>query len=570
VSIWTPDRLPVAVAPLPGEALDSWIGAYARRLRTTTNDLVTHLGLGGTRLNQMALRLHEHEAASLEQMTGVDRQMLTAMTLASYDGLAIAIHPARRALLARFPAGRFGGASARYCPACLERDEGRGPVTWRLPWSFACPLHQVLLADFCPACRRPPRMWHARRLGPRAGGACTRDNPPTSGRRGGCGADLTLVPPVPLPAGGLVLAAHQHLAALTASPPGRRPAALTALRQVYATAWRALRGLRAIPGQAPPVVQAVLDEVRAGLPGPAGADVGSDALSAAIGATLACAALDRTRPGHEALFEWILKADRSLLKDWRYTPGIGSVARRWAWCGPDMVSMVLRGLDGDANLHARLRYSSATLRPRWPDLPAGAITRRAAMVPAMLWPGWTLRLLPAPDRPGLRPDDPRTGSFSSFRRGCASFLLLPGGPPQLNFERASPLLGNHSCNTDRGAVERIIYHGRDLSPLAAVLTELAFALDEHGSPIDYARAPRPVHRPSVRHPGPGRLHPAAPAARLECRLRPARSGAVLVPARPAHRRASCLSRREETVRPPVHRFPLQRARRAARLPAPAS
>ncbi len=71
--------------------------------------------------------------------------------------------------------------------------------------------------------------------------------------------------------------------------------------------------------------------------------------------------------------------------------------------------MVLRGLDGDANLHARLRYSSATPRPRWPDLPAGAITRRAAIIPAMLWPGWTLRLLPAPDRPGLRADDPRTG-----------------------------------------------------------------------------------------------------------------------------------------------------------------
>lgn len=487
MSIWTPDRLPIAVAPLPGEALDSWIAAYARRLRTTTNDLITHLGLGGTRLNQMALRLHEHEAAGLEQITGVDRQVLTAMTLAPYDGLAIAIHPARRALLARFPAGRFGGASARYCPACLERDEGRGPVAWRLPWSFACPLHQVLLADFCPACRRPPRMWHARRLGPRAGGACTRDNPATSSRRGGCGADLTLVPHVPLPAGGLVLAAHQHLAVLTASPPGRRPVALTALRQVYATAWRALRGLRAIPGQAPPVVQTVLDEVRVQLPGQAGAEVGSDALSAAIGATLACAALDQTHPGREALFDWILQADRSLLKDRRYTPGIGSVARRWAWCGPDMVSMVLRGLDGDANLHARLRYGSATPRPHWPDLPAGAIARRAAMVPAMLWPGWTLRLLPIPDRPGLRPDDPRTGSFSSFRRGCASFLLLPGGPPQLNFERASPLLGNHSYNTDRGAVERIIYHGRDLSPLASLLAQLAFALDEHGSPIDYAQ-----------------------------------------------------------------------------------
>lgn len=43
---WTATRIPIAVAPLPGEALDSWLGAYARRLRTTSNGLLDHLGLG--------------------------------------------------------------------------------------------------------------------------------------------------------------------------------------------------------------------------------------------------------------------------------------------------------------------------------------------------------------------------------------------------------------------------------------------------------------------------------------------------------------------------------------------
>jgi hypothetical protein len=284
------------------------------------------------------------------------------MTLEPHDGLAVAITPGRRALAARFPAGRFGTARVRYCPLCLREDQGRGPVTWRLPWSFACPRHRVLLLDFCPACHRPPRPWNARRLGPQAGGACTRDNPATAARRGGCGTDLTGAEAVSLPAGGLVLAAHQHPAALMASPPGSRAAALTALRQVYATAWRALWGLHAIPGQAPPAVHAVLDEIGAVLPGRDGAEPGDDARTAAIGAALACIALDETCPEHEALFGWILQADRSLLKDRRYTPGIGAVAKRWAWCGP--------------------------------ALPAGAVTRRAAMIPAMLWPGWALRLLP--------------------------------------------------------------------------------------------------------------------------------------------------------------------------------
>jgi len=345
----------------------------------------------------------------------------------------------------------------------------------------------VLLADFCPACRRVPRMWNTRHMGPPAAGTCTRNKPATQARRGGCGTDLTQAAAVPVPAGGLVLAAHQRLAGLMNSPPGDRPAALTALREVYAVAGRALLGLHAVPGQAPPVVRAVLGETAAKLPGRAGAEVGHDAHSAAIGATLACIVLDDTHPEHEELFGWILAADRSLLAERQYTPVIGAVARRWAWSGPEMVSRVLAGLDRDANLHTRLRYATATARPRWPDLPAEAITRRAAMLPAMLWPGWTMRLLPAPPASAGPPGGPRTASFASFRRGCASFLLLPGGPPQLNFERAAPLLGNRSADTDRGAVERITYHGRDLTPLASVLAQLAWALDEHGSPINYAR-----------------------------------------------------------------------------------
>src|SRR5260370_34226693 len=40
---------------------------------------------------------------------------------------------------------------------------------------------------------------------------------------------------------------------------------------------------------------------------------------------------------------------------------------------------------------------------------------------------------------------------------------------------------------ERGAIERLLYSGRDLTPLASVLAQLALALDEHGSPVDYAR-----------------------------------------------------------------------------------
>jgi hypothetical protein len=100
------------------------------------------------------------------------------------------------------------------------------------------------------------------------------------------------------------------------------------------------------------------------------------ARSAAVGAALACVALDDSHPEHEILFDRILRADRTLLQHRRYAPGIGAIARRWAWSGPGMVSRVLGRLDSDASLHARLRYTTATPWPRWPDLPAEVITRR--------------------------------------------------------------------------------------------------------------------------------------------------------------------------------------------------
>jgi hypothetical protein len=46
-------RLDVVV-PLPGETLESWIAAYARRLHTTGSGLIAHLGLGASRIAHMA------------------------------------------------------------------------------------------------------------------------------------------------------------------------------------------------------------------------------------------------------------------------------------------------------------------------------------------------------------------------------------------------------------------------------------------------------------------------------------------------------------------------------------
>lgn len=207
-------------------------------------------------------------------------------------------------------------------------------------------------------------------------------------------------------------------------------------------------------------------------------DVGPDAHGAALGTALASIALRPGHRDHDALFAWAFDADRSLMT----TPNakIRHLARRWMPAGPELVGRALTRLDAEASLHARLRYSSATPRPKWPSLQAEVIERRATMTPAMLWPGWTMRLLP-PAR------TERNQRVDAFRRGCSTFLQLPGGPSKLNYERAAELLGNLQIDRDRGSVERRYYQSQDLTPLASTLAQLAYALDEHGSPINYAR-----------------------------------------------------------------------------------
>ncbi len=45
---WTDERIPLWVPPVEGEALDSWIEAYARRLTVSGGEFTRFLGLSGT------------------------------------------------------------------------------------------------------------------------------------------------------------------------------------------------------------------------------------------------------------------------------------------------------------------------------------------------------------------------------------------------------------------------------------------------------------------------------------------------------------------------------------------
>ncbi|WP_329143059.1 TniQ family protein [Streptomyces sp. NBC_01456] len=142
MTTWTPDRIPLWVAPVEGEALDSWLEAYARRLAVTGGEFTRFIGLSCTDLKLMVRRLTPVERDVLSRHTGLASTALDTMTLDRFDGPIVAIQPDDRALN-RPPAWRYYGSRSRFCPACLADDGGRWQLSWRLPWSFACIRHEL-------------------------------------------------------------------------------------------------------------------------------------------------------------------------------------------------------------------------------------------------------------------------------------------------------------------------------------------------------------------------------------------------------------------------------------------
>ena len=199
--------LPIRLPPLPGEALDSWLEATARRMGTTLGDVLLHFGFpvrqrAGNQFRGIptdwTIFLDEQQITAVAHATGTAPEAVAALTLAHYDGRALQLSAGGRAVSRHVLWGR--GRGSRFCPDCLHSSEGRWQLSWRLGFSFACTRHRRLLADRCPHCGRVPRQR------PRSGRSVPRlelcGNPPI--RPGGpvtagCGADLTRTSTLLLP-----------------------------------------------------------------------------------------------------------------------------------------------------------------------------------------------------------------------------------------------------------------------------------------------------------------------------------------------------------------------------------
>ncbi|MEU9521768.1 TniQ family protein [Streptomyces sp. NPDC048224] len=486
--------LPIRYAPVVGEALDSWLEFLAARLHCRFSDVLRSLGLpvrdvglSNPMLPRWAVRSTAAEIASISAASGVAEAVLVSMTLRRFDGYAVVIRPDQRRVERRVLWGRAG---SRYCPVCLDESDGRWQLSWRLGWSFACTRHQVLLADRCPACHRIPRVRaHPRRETPRPG-RCA--GPQLDGPRGArCHHPLSDIPVVALEHDGPVARTQRLIDHLLAEPEqtvhwplyGAGGASLSVvLRDV-----RCLGGLilnhaacSDLTEAAEPAVLRQMEVYRSRTAATGARHSRLDAHSyyapddaAATAVALATALRVLAAPSVPAAGEavrWLTERVSSsgralhpggmaLLSGGSVSPGLQAALR----CSREQKVMPV----------ARLRHRTAIASTRAPCNQEV----RARVLPTALWPEWTLRLAPwhASGKPVAR----RTDEL------LAVACLLVGNTTKIH--TAVRLMGTTVSSHNVSSLLAELTRRPDCADVLHALVLLADHLDQHGSPIDYAR-----------------------------------------------------------------------------------
>ena len=144
---------------------------------------------------------------------------------------------------------------------------------------------------------------------------------------------------------------------------------------------------------------------------------------------------------------------------------------------PALQAALAKPLASRLDTFYQLRYRAIAGPARIPG-PAQA-RERAAALPSLLWPGWTLRLMP-----------PDAFDFLRYRAALAIMLAVASTGAE-DYRTAQELLGLGPLDPSRLATftARLREHGI-LEQVTAAICQLARKLDEHGAPIDYARRRR--------------------------------------------------------------------------------
>ncbi|MDK0524806.1 TniQ family protein [Streptomyces sp. ML-6] len=440
-----PRVLPLRVTPLPGESLDSWLEALGRRSGLPLAALLTILGLPRvftTRL--LVTSLEPHVLRNLEHLTGLPERRLDAMVF----GPGMPWGPQRQ-------------PRCRFCPQCLAEREGRWLLRWWLPWVFACTTHQVLLHDLCPRCQSAPRRHLPRQNHRQPPATCLRK--PLS--EPACGTDLTTAPALALPASHELLETQRWIDSLL------NQTDLSEAHTVFSdldacTGWLQ-RAVQA--ADLKPLGDLVVDGW-AEQPQPS-----RQSRLMALSPTVRGVIAHTARPILAGTDTEAIDAIRELRQredpTGSPTPH-GMDFHPWRRLSTAAHRRFLQAADPQMRVLDRLRLRSATPRAGYPSAEATQSTDRIRHVPQVLWPAWTVRLMP---HEGTAED--------YFRAMACALLLLPGEPqrtPREITDRLHPYLSDSMA-----FVLRQITHAHP--DVMVALCRLADHLDEHGSTIDYQR-----------------------------------------------------------------------------------
>lgn len=464
--------LPIRVAPLPGEALDSWLEYLSHRLRTTHGEILTAVGLNRP-ATTAADRTHvtsvpAQAAERISASTGVPVEQITAMTLAHYPPQARVL-----SLGVRFPRAR--PRYSRFCPRCLADDDGRWQLRWRLGYSIACLTHRCLLLDACPACAKPQRdrvFPGELRAYPGRCGCRAADG---SGRLAArCGADLSDATTLSLEADHPTLHTQHaidtalHSGAVAVGVYRDHPIAVSDfLTDIKALGARDLSS--AAPGALPSLIPPdLLEAYRLAHSGTRSAArplaiITAVALTAA--ATILCEDEPATAAALLARLEKPIERNGASL-DW---PRAG-----WARATTEAVSalrLTARALRLTST--AQLRYRIGTPRPTMPTLDRADSLALAARVPATMWSAWAVRLrLPQLDHARLAASLP-------------AMLLMVNS--RIRAADAHQVLGSTSQWRTTTHHLRALARDPHWADIRAALIRLADYLRDTDTPIDYHR-----------------------------------------------------------------------------------
>ncbi|WP_329620117.1 TniQ family protein [Streptomyces sp. NBC_01255] len=439
--------LPLRIPILDGESLDSWLETLGRRNGLTFSAFLRILGLPGNYFTRsMVSDLPVTVLRELEIRTGLPAGRLDQAVIGS-----------------GFPFGPRRQRRCRFCPQCLAEQEGRWLLKWWLPWTFACTTHEALLHDTCPGCGEGVRVrlpGHTLRF---PAGTCTI----ASRLASVCGTDLTNAKRLPLAADHPLLAAQHHVDVLLADP----STAYTVLADLsQCTSWLMHtiddddlqsmgRAVRECWRRRPLATRTPADRVKP--------------LGAAVSGVVAHAALPFLVTPDDALAAHAVHGLRAR----RDTPNKviprGMTAEQWSQLSPGTQRRFLQAGDRITGALDRVRFSSSTPRARVPEPGEHSASARIRHLPQLLWPGWTVRLMP------------REGMQENLFRGIAAALLLLPGEPELRARGITDRLGPHLPSAMTVTLQRALKSGHP--DVLTALCNLAHHLDDHGSPIDYER-----------------------------------------------------------------------------------